>query len=199
MELTIVDGVVALIVLVSAMLAYSRGLTREAMAIGGWIIAAIVAFFFAPTVAPLVLEVPALGPMVASSCTLTALAAFVSVFVLALIVLSFFTPLLSAAVHNTPLAPVDRGLGFLFGVARGVLLVAVLYLLYDLLVTDGERFAMVEASASHGVIQDAAAAIAERAPTSVPDWLQSRIDGLLGACGPAAGDQASAAKFVAVS
>ncbi len=45
---TIVDGVVALVIILSALLAYGRGLVREAMAILGWVAAAILAFLFAP-------------------------------------------------------------------------------------------------------------------------------------------------------
>lgn len=198
MEFTIADGVVALVILVSALLAYNRGVTRELMAIGAWIIAGLVAVYFAPMVAPVVLEIPVAGEMLASSCTLTALAAFVIVFVVALIVLSFFTPLLSAAVHSTPLAPVDRGLGFLFGVARGVLLVGVVYLLYNALVTNpADRIAMIENSMSSGLLRDAAAAIEAQAPTDgVPDWLQSRIDHLLGECAPTPETKASLSTLV---
>lgn len=182
MSFTIADGVVALVVLVSAMLAFNRGLVREGLAIGGWIAAAFVAFYFAPMVSPLVLEIPYLGDFLRSSCTLTALAGFVVVFGVALIVLSIFTPVLSSAVHATPLAPVDRGLGFLFGVARGVLLVAVVYMLYNLVVNDAERLAVIENSASRAIISDAAEAIKANAPTAVPDWLQTRIDTLMGSC-----------------
>ena len=121
MQLTIADGVVAIVVLISAFLAYNRGLTREVTAIAGWIIAGFVALYFAPMVAPLVLETPYLGDFLQSSRNLTMLASFVLVFVVALIVLSIFTPLLSSAVHATPLARVDQGLGFIFGVARGLL------------------------------------------------------------------------------
>lgn len=188
MELTIADGVVALVVLVSAFLAYSRGLVREVLAIGGWIVAGLVAFYFAPMVAPLVVEAPYVGGFFGSSCTLTALAAFAVVFGLALIVLSIFTPVMSTAVQNTPLAPVDRGLGFVFGIARGVLLVAVVYMLYDVVITDSERLAMIEQSASIGLISDAADALRDRAPTAVPDWLQSRIDRLMGECGELSAD-----------
>lgn len=192
MELTIADGVVALIVLISALLAYNRGLTREVMAIGGWIVAGLLAFYFGPMVAPVVLEIPMVGDMLRSSCTLTALAAFIIVFAIALIVLSFFTPLLSSAVHNTPLASVDRGLGFLFGVARGVLLIGVIYLLYNMLVPENERIEMIEKSASHGFVSDAADAIREQAPATVPSWLEERIDHLLGNCGPTSANQAFA-------
>lgn len=190
MELTIADGVVALVILVSAMLAYNRGLTRETLAIGGWIAAAFAAFYFAPMVSPLVLEIPYLGDVLRSSCTLTVLAAFAAVFAVALVILSIFTPVLSSAVQNTVLGPVDRALGFLFGIARGVLLIGVLYLLYDTLVTETERLQVIEASASHAFISDAAEAIKAQAPTAVPDWLQARIDQLMGDCGAPAGASA---------
>jgi membrane protein required for colicin V production len=191
MELTIADGVVALILLVSAMLAYNRGVTREVMAIGGWIAAAFIAFYFAPMISPLLEEIPYVGDFLRSSCTLSALAGFVAAFAGALLVLSIFTPLLSSAVQSTALGPIDKALGFLFGIARGVLLVAVVYLLYNLVITDSERIAMIENSASISVISDAAMALEAQAPTSVPDWLQSRIDGMLGNCGAETPPQAA--------
>lgn len=186
MQFTIVDGVVALVILVSAMLAYNRGLTREAMAIGGWIAAAFAAFYFAPMVTPLVLEIPFVKDVLEKSCTLTTLAAFAIVFAIALVILSIFTPWLSAAVHSTFLGPFDRAFGFLFGVVRGVALIAVLYLLYDTLVTgEADRLAMIDQSFSRGFITDAANALKEAAPTEMPDWLQRRVDQLMGDCGPA--------------
>ena len=41
---TIVDAGVGVIILLSAVLAYSRGFVREVLAIGGWVAAAIAAF-----------------------------------------------------------------------------------------------------------------------------------------------------------
>ena len=38
---TIIDGVVALVIVLSALLAYSRGFVRESLAIAGWIVAGI--------------------------------------------------------------------------------------------------------------------------------------------------------------
>ena len=45
---TIFDGVVGGVIVISAILAYARGLVREIMSIVGWIAAAILAFLFAP-------------------------------------------------------------------------------------------------------------------------------------------------------
>jgi membrane protein required for colicin V production len=184
MAFTIADGVVLLIVSVSALLAYSRGLTREALAIGGWIIAAMAAFFFAPILEPLMREIPVVGGFLASSCTLSILAGFAAAFAIALVVLSIFTPLLSGLVRDSALGPFDRGLGFLFGVVRGVALAAVLYLLYDLTVPTEQRIAAIDGAWSMGLIGDAANLMRTLAPEDAPEWLGSRIDRLMGACEP---------------
>ncbi|MCB1330166.1 MAG: CvpA family protein, partial [Maritimibacter sp.] len=120
---TIVDGVVAVIILISAILAYSRGFVREAMSIAGWIAAAIVAYLFAPRAVPLIKEVPVLKDFIADSCELSVIAAFAGVLALALVVVSVFTPLFSSAVQRSALGGLDQALGFVFGVLRGLLLV----------------------------------------------------------------------------
>ncbi len=115
---TIVDGIVAAVIVVSAILAYSRGLIREIMAILGWIAAAVLAFVFAPTVEPLVREIPVVGDFLQDSCELSVIASFALVFAVALLVVSIFTPLFSSAVQGSALGGIDQALGFLFG-ARG--------------------------------------------------------------------------------
>ena len=109
---TLVDAVVAGVIVLSAILAYSRGLVREGMAILGWILAAIVARMFAAPVQPLVKELPVVGDFLADSCELSIIAAFAAVFAVALIIASLFTPLLSSAIHRTALGGLDQGLGF---------------------------------------------------------------------------------------
>ena len=53
MQFTYVDLVAGLLVLISAYLAYVRGMTREVLAIGGWLIAGLAALYLAPMVKPL--------------------------------------------------------------------------------------------------------------------------------------------------
>jgi membrane protein required for colicin V production len=193
----VTDAVVIVILAISAFLAYSRGLTREALAIGGWVVAAFASFFLAPFVEPLVREIPVVGDFLRSSCTLSVLAAFALVFAAVLILLSIFTPIVSGLVLESALGPLDRGLGFLFGVARGVVLVAVLYLLYDMLVPTDQRLAAIDGAASVTLVRDAAESLRAAAPAELPSWLGERIDRLVGACGapaaPAAGTTATAA------
>ena len=92
---TLVDAGVAGIIVMSAVLAYSRGFVREGMAIAGWVGAAVLAFVFAPTVQPLIKEVPVLNSFIADNCELSIVAAFAAVFAVGLIVASLFTPLFS--------------------------------------------------------------------------------------------------------
>lgn len=179
---TIIDGVVALVIVVSALLAYARGFVREAMAIAGWIIAAVLAFIFAPQVEPLVKEIPVLGDYIADSCELSIIAAFAAVFALALIVVSFFTPLFSSLVHRSMLGGLDQGAGFLFGVARGVLLVAIAFLVYDSVMT-GQSFTIVDESRSAQVFAHLTGKIEDRDPEQALGWITQQYEGLVGSCG----------------
>lgn len=179
---TIIDGVVALVIVVSALLAYSRGIVREAMAILGWIGAAIVAFMLADEVEPLVKEVPVLGDFIADSCELSIIAAFAAVFAVALIVVSFFTPLFSSLVQRSALGGVDQGLGFLFGVARGVLLVAIAFFIYDQVIT-GTNYTMVDDSRSAIVFERFTDQIAEQNPEAALGWITDQYEALVGTCG----------------
>ena len=124
-DLTIIDGAVIAIVLISGILAFARGFMRELTSIAGWVGAAVVAYFLAPRAESLMYEIPLLNGLIDQSCNLAMMAAFAIVFVIALIVLSLFAPLLASVVRGRAIGTVDKGLGFLFGLARGVLLVVV--------------------------------------------------------------------------
>lgn len=179
---TIIDGVVALVVVVSALLAYSRGLVRELMAIVGWVAAAVLAFIFAPQVEPLVREIPVVGEFIADSCELSIIGAFALVFAAALIIVSLFTPLFSSLVRHSALGGIDQGLGFLFGVARGVLLVAIAFFVYDAVVT-GANYTMVDESRSAAVFGQFSENIREQNPDRALGWVTQQYEQLVGSCG----------------
>ncbi|QBF31388.1 CvpA family protein [Thalassococcus sp. S3] len=179
---TIIDGIVAVIIVLSALLAYARGLVREAMAIAGWIAAAVLGFIFAPQVEPLVKEIPVIGEFIAESCELGIIAAFAAVFALALIVVSFFTPLFSSLVQRSALGGIDQGLGFLFGVARGILLIAIAFFVYDTVIT-GQSFTIVDESRSAQVFDRFTAQIEAQNPTEALGWITRQYEELVGVCG----------------
>ncbi|SFE67193.1 membrane protein required for colicin V production [Sulfitobacter brevis] len=178
---TIIDGVVALVIVLSALLAYGRGLVRELMAIVGWIAAAILAFLFAPQVEPLVRELPVVGEFLADSCELSIIGAFALVFAAALIVISLFTPLFSSLVQRSVLGGVDQGLGFIFGVARGILLVAIAFFVYKTVIT-GQEITVVDESRSAAVFGRFTDRIEEQNPEDALGWVTTRYEALVGSC-----------------
>ena len=197
MSFTIADGVVAAIVLISGLLAYSRGLVRESLAILGWIAAAVGALAAAPYLEPLLREIPKVGPILASACTLSKFAAFAIAFALVLLLLSIFTPLLSGAVQeNRVLGPIDRALGFVFGALRGLVLVAVVYLVYVQVVPPADRIDEIDKARSVVMIDEAATALEEALPDDVPEWAFEPINDLMAECGgiPALSQETDAAE-----
>jgi membrane protein required for colicin V production len=179
---TLIDGVVALVVVISALLAYGRGLVRELMAIVGWVVAAILGFMFAPQVEPMMREIPMVGEFLADSCELSIIAAFAAVFAVALIVVSLFTPLFSSVVQRSALGGIDQGLGFLFGVARGVLLVAIAFFVYNTVVT-GESYSIVDESRSAAVFAQISGKIESSEPEQALGWITGQYETLVSNCG----------------
>ncbi|MGR3342782.1 MAG: CvpA family protein [Paracoccaceae bacterium] len=178
---TVIDGGVALVVVVSAILAYSRGFVREALSIIGWIVAAIAAYFFAPKAEPLIREIPILKDFLGDSCELSIIAAFAAVFALALVVVSIFTPLFSSAVQRSSIGGLDQGLGFLFGVLRGLLLVAIALVVYDRVVLS-EPIAMIDDSRTNKIFAAAQDALNDSIPEDAPEWIVARYEQLVGSC-----------------
>ncbi len=178
---TIIDGVVALVIVLSALLAYSRGLVREALAIAGWIAAGILAFVFAPQVEPLVKEIPMLGEFIADSCELSMIAAFTAIFAVALIAASLITPLFSSLVQRSALGGIDQALGFLFGVARGVLLVAIAYFVYETIITS-QDIAVIDDSRSARVFSRLTDQVQDGDPEAALGWITRQYEELVGAC-----------------
>ena len=107
--------------------------------------------------------------------------AFALVFAAALIIVSLFTPLFSSLVHRSILGGVDQGLGFIFGVVRGVLLVAIAFFVYDTVIT-GERALAVENSRSAAVFSQFTGRIEENDPQEALGWITQRYEALVGKC-----------------
>ena len=120
--MTVFDYTVLLIVGVSILISVMRGLVREALALVGWVAAIWVAVNYAVPLAPLL-------PDAVPNETLRLLAAFVALFLATLLLATLFSIALSELVKKLGMGAVDRGLGALFGLARGLLIVLVMVLL----------------------------------------------------------------------
>ena len=127
MPITLLDGILVGFTLVSAMLAMVRGFSREILSIASWAAAAAAAFFFYPIVLPYV------QPYIDNEQVAMAAAAGV-VFVIALIVVTVLTMRIADFIIDSRIGALDRTLGFLYGAARGILVVAVGLLFFNWLV-----------------------------------------------------------------
>jgi membrane protein required for colicin V production len=76
----------------------------------------------------------------------------------------------------------DQGLGFLFGVVRGLLLVAIAFFVYDTVIT-GQESTMVDESRSAAVFGRFTVYIQEQEPEQALGWITARYENLVGTCG----------------
>lgn len=179
---TVIDAVVGVLIVLSALLAYSRGFVREALAIAGWVGAAVVAFVFADQVQPLVRQIPVLGDFIGDSCELSIIAAFAAVFAVVLVVVSIFTPLFSSVVQRSALGALDQGLGFLFGVLRGIVLVAIAFFIYETVLA-AQDIPMVEDSRAAAVFSQLTDRIEGQNPERALGWITTQYQQLVADCG----------------
>jgi len=179
---TIVDAGVAGIILISALLAYSRGFIREVLTIVSWVAAAAIAFPFAGQAEPLIKEIPVVGEFLRNSCELSMIASFIAVFGVALIIFSVFTPLFSSMVQKSALSGFDSGLGFLFGILRGVVLVAVAFFAFYNFVVSPQDIPVINDSRSAALFLQTREPITQQIPTHMPEWITSRYQELTQKC-----------------
>ncbi len=123
--MTVFDYVVIAIVGLSILLSVIRGLVREVLALLAWVIAFLVANFFAGPLATLL-------PDEMSNVEVRLLVGFGAAFVVVLLSMSLLAMFASKLVKNAGLGVEDRMLGGVFGLARGMLVVMVLVLLAGL-------------------------------------------------------------------
>ena len=119
-----VDIVVLAVIALSTLLALGRGFVKEVLSVFGWIGAAIgtfLIFFYVPQVREFARKQIA-EPLLAD------IACAVGLFVVLLIVLGFFNHAISSRVHGSSLGPLDKSLGLVFGLLRGVVLVALAHM-----------------------------------------------------------------------
>ena len=117
------DLIVIAILLVSALLAFSRGFVRELLSVAVWVGAIFATLYgFA--------YVEEYTSQWISTVWLSWTAASVTIFIPTLIILALISHVLSGQVRDSALGAVDRSLGFLFGLFRGVIIVCLAYLHY---------------------------------------------------------------------
>jgi len=156
MPVTLLDLILLGVMLISGLLAMVRGFMREILSIAAWGAAALVTLYSFPKLLPT-------AKTYFSNDTVASVAVIAGVFVGTLIVVSVITVRISDMILDSRIGALDRTLGFLFGLARGLLIVVVAFMFFTWLVPDKQRPEWVSGAKSRVVLQ------------GTGDWLMSLL------------------------
>jgi membrane protein required for colicin V production len=156
MPVTLLDVVLLAVMLISGLLAMIRGFMREVLSIASWVAAAAATVYFYPRLLPQAKQY--------FTSDLVATAAVVAgVFLGTLIIVSIFTIKVSDMVLDSRVGALDRTMGFLFGLARGLVIVVVAFLFFAWLVPEKSQPGWVREAKSKVVLK------------GTGDWLMSML------------------------
>lgn len=171
-------GVIAVIGL-SAIFAFARGFVREALSIVAWVGAGFVTLYGFNAVYAIV------DPMVHNPLLSQLIAGF-GLFLATLVVFTIITGIVARAVRATGLSPVDRTLGFVFGLLRGAFIVCLAYLLIDISVQKNDRPVWLRDAKSEPYLQQGADMLRGFLPESLRMKSATSADELMRTVSPAA-------------
>ena len=145
MPITLLDLVLIVVMLVSGLLAMVRGFMREVLSITAWVLAAAVTLYSYSRLLPYAKQY--------FNNDIVATAAVVGgVFLATLLIVSVFTIRISDMVLDSRVGALDRTLGFLFGLARGLVIVVVAFQFFTWLVPDRSQPDWVRSAKSRVVL-----------------------------------------------
>jgi len=154
-----IDLVVIAIVLISAFVALWRGLVRETFSIFEWVASAYAAIRLTPIFQPM------LAGIVEPSW-LAWIAVFVGTFLIVLVPLSIMTHRFAELVKRSEIGAIDRALGFVFGVGRGLVIVGLAYIAYASFVPLESQSATVTEARLFPLIQNSSEVLLSLVPES---------------------------------
>jgi membrane protein required for colicin V production len=156
----LVDLFVIVVVLLSGVFALARGLVREVLAIFSWIGAAFATFYGFDYLSPYMLRL--IGePTIANVVT------GASIFLVVLFILSLIAGMIAGAVRGTAAGSVDRTLGFVFGLARGAVLICLVYMGLSWAIPPREQPAWIQAARTVPLMERGADFLYSLAPAHV--------------------------------
>lgn len=188
----IVDILVLAVLLISALIAFLRGCIREVLTIAGVAGGLLASYFFGPVLNPFIsgwlgvkdnlLEGEEAGrlfgvlpyDMVASGLS------YGAVFIVVVIILSVISHFLAEAAKSLGLGALDRTLGFIFGLVRGVLLLGLLFLPVHLFVNQDTKDSWFSGSKTYFYLESVSARIAHYIPSSAIDESKEEIERIEG-------------------
>jgi membrane protein required for colicin V production len=127
MPLTWLDLLLLGVMLISGLLAMIRGFMREILSIAGWGAAAVATLLLYPKLLPI-------AQANIANNTVATIAVIGGVFLITLLLVSVVTVRISDMILDSRIGALDRTLGFLFGLGRGLIIVVVAFLFFAWLV-----------------------------------------------------------------
>lgn len=162
--MTLFDGIVIAVLVISSVLALLRGFTNEVLSILAWVVGALAALWFFPYATPVFRGF-------ISPDWLAAVAAAIAIFIAGYLLVAALTVRWAdhlLALHEQA-AALDRTLGFLFGLARGLLIVTVAYLFFAWLVPNpADQPDWIRQARLRPLVESSAATLFTLAPMSEP-------------------------------
>lgn len=149
---TVVDVVVVVVLFVSGLLAFARGFVHEVLAVVGWIGAAFAAVYGYPFAMPY-------AKQLVGDDRVAAAASGIIIFLVALVLLSLLTRAIAQQVRDSDLGVLDRSLGFVFGLARGAVLVCLLFIGVQFLLRPQQQPTWLRAARTMPLIESGASVL----------------------------------------
>jgi membrane protein required for colicin V production len=146
LPITLLDIIVLGVMLLSGLLAMIRGFMREILSIAAWGAAALTTVYAYPRLTPM-------AKTYFNNDTVATIAVVAGVFIGTLVIATIITARISDMVLDSRIGALDRTLGFLFGLARGLLIVVVAFLFFAWLVPDKQQPDWVRSAKSLSVLQ----------------------------------------------
>jgi len=126
----VLDVTLLAVMLISALLAMVRGFMREVLSIASWAAAAVAALYFHKRLIPVVKD------YITTNDTVALAISVVAIFFTTLLVVAVITIKISDTVLDSRIGALDRTLGFLFGLGRGLVIMVVAFVFVTWLVPE---------------------------------------------------------------
>lgn len=168
MPIAVLDVILIVVMLISAFLAMVRGFVREVLSIAAWVVAAVAAIYLYPYVLPYV------APYIEKELIATAVSA-AAVFLVALIVVSYITMRISDFVLDSRVGALDRTLGFVYGAARGLLLVVVAMMFLNWFLSEEQQPQWITGAKSRPMLVSLGDRLRNLLPDDADSWLIETI------------------------
>src|SRR5258708_13274817 len=168
MPITLLDIMLVAVMLIAGLLAMIRGFMREILSIGAWGVAALVTLYSYGRLLPIAKQ------YFNSDMVATGVSAG-GVFLGTLLIVSIITARVSDMVLDSRVGALDRTLGFLFGLGRGLVIVVVAFLFFAWLVPDRSQPEWVRGAKSRVVLQGTGDCLMSMLPDDTESPILNRL------------------------